>query len=408
MSLFNFRRDCQPAPTPTPEPPQSSLLVRVTGAPVQLSDLELPTEVVAAVKRFVAILHNQAAVATALGHLSHLVDRTVLNLWGPPGVGKTQTARAVAAAVGKPLWRLDTASIRDKHVGVAEQRLKEAFAQMRANGDVLLIDEADTLVARRSAGTSGGEMAHNTLVNQLIHELNEHKGVVVLASNLRKSYDDAIARRVTDVHLPAPDSATRQRLWRRKLAVPGFNGSVDDSWLRRIDEQVRLAKLGELRPFTAADIESVIFQALAQVAASRPLGSELFIACGDIDRALADYLRCRQHQAEQSDPCRDLEAAKGVVAANLDMDRVWHDTLAGIVGQLEGIDGASPGAAQAALARLKRVELAQLQTLETQMAQRIGWMQVAGMPQTVNAATAQEYAELMRGSVADRARGQAQ
>lgn len=55
----------------------------------------------------------------------------------------------------------------------------------------------------------------NIEVTYLLQKLEEHDGVVILATNLSKNIDEAFARRMHYVvRFPLPDAADRERLWR--------------------------------------------------------------------------------------------------------------------------------------------------------------------------------------------------
>ena len=69
---------------------------------------------------------------------------------GPSGAGKTLAARCLARELGKDLWRVDLAAAVSKYIGETEKTLDRAFAAAEERDIVLLLDEGDALMARRT------------------------------------------------------------------------------------------------------------------------------------------------------------------------------------------------------------------------------------------------------------------
>ena len=74
-------------------------------------------------------------------------------LAGPPGTGKSHTAKAVATAWSVPLLRLDLGAVKSRFVGESESNLRRAFKVIEAIGRcVLWIDEIETRDGRLRIG----------------------------------------------------------------------------------------------------------------------------------------------------------------------------------------------------------------------------------------------------------------
>jgi hypothetical protein len=73
-------------------------------------------------------------------------------LAGPSGTGKTLAALVLAERLGLPLYRLDLSSVVSKYIGETERNLHRLLAAAEALDVMLLLDEGDSLLARRTVG----------------------------------------------------------------------------------------------------------------------------------------------------------------------------------------------------------------------------------------------------------------
>jgi hypothetical protein len=71
-------------------------------------------------------------------------------LAGPSGTGKTFAALVLAERLGVPLYRLDLSSVVSKYIGETERNLHRLLAAAEALDVMLLLDEGDALLARRT------------------------------------------------------------------------------------------------------------------------------------------------------------------------------------------------------------------------------------------------------------------
>jgi hypothetical protein len=360
-----------------------------------IEDLELPPEVQRGIQQFIAGVRDRERIAEALGSLAHRADQNFLNLWGPPGVGKSTLAAAIAHELGLPLLCLDASQIISKWQGDSEKNLRTAFAEAKREKTLLFVDEADSLVARRSAGDAGGDRGHNQMINQLIRELNTYEGAVLFASNLRDNYDPALARRMTEVHVPAPDAFMRRRIWRRKLAIPAFPEVPDDIWLGHLDARIGLAQLDPERPFTAADIEQVVHMAVKDVAAERTAG-QLRIERRHIERAFDQHLRALvQAAGGRQDPATQAPAMMQLVL-NDDVDMA--ERLGVIANEIESVDPVAARDPRKELAKLRKA-VREARTLGQRLRYRHSAMRSAGIPEDVSQEAANRFAFAMQANV---------
>jgi transitional endoplasmic reticulum ATPase len=114
-------------------------------------------------------------------------------LCGAPGTGKTAFAHALARMLDKPLLEQRASDLLSAYVGETEQRISAAFERAQEEGAVLFLDEVDGLLAHRDHAVRNWEV---TQVNELLEQLGEYPGVVVVATNRLDAIDPAALRRL--------------------------------------------------------------------------------------------------------------------------------------------------------------------------------------------------------------------
>jgi SpoVK/Ycf46/Vps4 family AAA+-type ATPase len=195
---------------------------------------------------------------------------------GASGTGKTMAAAIVARALGLEVHRVQLASVVSKYIGETEKNLDRAFDAANRSNAVLFIDEADALFGKRSEVKDAHDRYANVETAYLLQKMEDHDGIVILATNLADNIDEAFSRRMHFVvEFPLPDAASRERLWRGMFPAEAPRAAnVDFPFLAR---QFTLA---------GGDIRNIVLDA-AYAAAQRSAP----IAMGDLLRAVA-----RQHE----------------------------------------------------------------------------------------------------------------
>ncbi|MEM8721849.1 MAG: ATP-binding protein [Cyanobacteria bacterium P01_G01_bin.39] len=182
--------------------------------------------------------------------------RTVLNLHGEPGTGKTLSAHATADRLGRKILIASYADIESKFHGDGPKNLKAIFYAAERDNAVLFIDEADSLLSKRlTEVNSGSEQAINSMRSQLLICLEQFKGIVIFATNLVENYDKAFETRVKHIHFPMPDRECRYRIWQNHL--PEKLPLADD---------VSLEKLAEISDICGRDIREAVIDASIKTA----------------------------------------------------------------------------------------------------------------------------------------------
>ncbi len=179
-------------------------------------------------------------------------------LYGPPGTGKTLLARAVAGEANVPFYSISGSEFVEMFVGVGASRVRDLFAQAKANAPaIIFVDEIDAVGRQRGAGLGGGHDEREQTLNQLLVEMDgfEANGQVILiaATNRPDVLDPALLRPGRfDRQIPVdrPDLKGRTAI----LEVHAKNKPVAKS--------VKLADFAKRTPgFTGADLANVLNEA---------------------------------------------------------------------------------------------------------------------------------------------------
>lgn len=141
-------------------------------------------------------------------------------LEGPPGVGKSQLARAIAAEAGAILLRVRCSDIENMYYGESAKFVRAAFGLARKlQPCVLLIDEVDGLLKQRSPSDQGGDFSVKTEFLQQLDDLGEARDVavvVVATTNASHILDEAVYRRIPRTFkVGLPDAAARRSILKR-------------------------------------------------------------------------------------------------------------------------------------------------------------------------------------------------
>jgi hypothetical protein len=133
---------------------------------------------------------------------------------GPPGTGKGMAAEALAAELQADLFKVDLSQTVSKYIGETEKHLERLFSEAEAGNAILFFDEADALFGKRSQAKDAHDRYANIETGYLLQRMEQHQGIVILATNLRHHLDEAFCRRMHFVvEFPFPDEACRARLW---------------------------------------------------------------------------------------------------------------------------------------------------------------------------------------------------
>ncbi|GAB4525686.1 MAG: ATP-binding protein [Anaerolineae bacterium] len=151
---------------------------------------------------------------------------------GPSGTGKTLAARALAAVLQMDLYRVDLAAVVNKYIGETERNLNEVFARAEELDVILLLDEGDSLMTKRTDVSNANDRYANLETNYLLQRLETYEGIVIITTNAAQRIDSAFLRRLdVVVEFGKPKPEERRRLWQLHLPArhdisPGFMDMV--------------------------------------------------------------------------------------------------------------------------------------------------------------------------------------
>ncbi len=209
-----------------------SELARKVETPFDWPDLVLQAGARAQLMEIASALRRRGTVMERWGFERKLASGRGTNALfsGPSGAGKTMAASVIARSVGLDLYKIDLASVVSKYIGETEKNLARIFDQAANSNAMLFFDEADALFGKRSQVKDSHDRYANIEVAYLLQRIEDFDGVVILATNLKRSLDDAFARRIHhSVDFSLPDRELRLRLW-KQMIPPEAPVAADIDW----------------------------------------------------------------------------------------------------------------------------------------------------------------------------------
>ncbi|RYG35851.1 ATP-dependent zinc metalloprotease FtsH [bacterium] len=200
-------------------------------------------------------------------------------LTGPPGVGKTYLARAIAGEAGVPFFHISGSDFVEMFVGVGAARVRDLFETAKAHRPSLIfVDEIDAVGRQRGAGLGGGHDEREQTLNQLLVEMDgfdPNSGVILIAATNRPDVLDPALLRPgrfdRQIVVDAPDQNGRHQIL--KVHAKG----------KPLEADIELETLAKRTVgFTGADLANMLNEG-ALLAARR---NHVKISMKDLEEAL--------------------------------------------------------------------------------------------------------------------------
>jgi SpoVK/Ycf46/Vps4 family AAA+-type ATPase len=204
-----------------------------------------------------------------------LKPKSKLLFCGPPGCGKTQTAKILSSVLALPLAYVNLTAVFSSYLGETATNLQKIFDYITKDEWVVLFDEFDAIARDRNTPNEHGEIKR--LVNSLLQLIDntESSSLFIAATNHENLLDSAVWRRFDEVILfEQPTLELRTSILARYLCsirYPDVNLSTFAA---------------QLEAATGSDIERVCSDAIKATL----LRGDRVLTAADLEKAIARYL----------------------------------------------------------------------------------------------------------------------
>ncbi|KAG5349826.1 hypothetical protein C0989_001714 [Termitomyces sp. Mn162] len=154
----------------------------------------------------------------------------VINLFGPPGVGKTFSAEATSEHVKRPLYIVGGGDLGTKAANM-DTALERIFDVATAWKAIVLIDEADVFLEQRSLH----DLERNAMVAVFLRHVEYYRGILFLTTNRVQAFDEAFLSRIhVALHFYELSQTSKEQVWTAFIGKLRVSHSVTQEQIKEL------------------------------------------------------------------------------------------------------------------------------------------------------------------------------
>jgi len=246
-------------------------------------------------------------------------------LLGPPGTGKSLTAKCIAQEFGLPLIKFDMSKVFSKFVGSSEERMRMVFNQIESLAPaVLWVDEIEKAMAGAGGGGEMDSGVSKRVYGQMITWMEERSKdkliYIVATANSIQGLPAPLLRRFDEVFwADLPTQSNREEILEIHMSKRG----------KEMPSKTSVGKIVSLtQGFSGAEIEKVVDAALVDAFAESPENPVLegkhleAAASGLVPQARLNREEIESSRTWSIGRCKQAQEGEPVRLDNINIDKM--------------------------------------------------------------------------------------